>query len=184
MFGVKSLAFVSAAMTLLAFPACKKSDSKNETPKSGNTDASAQTQKSSATFINMNGLAVTQYVFAVKNNDGSAIKITNITIDGKNPKSLQGFENALVEFGTLTPTVIQAILALRQSDVRSATRTPLNPSMASEKESWEKMNGAAYVRIQGYKNNIFAKGKEPVIEVTTESGSGTQKIIVPKIQDL
>jgi hypothetical protein len=170
------------AMATLVAPACKKSKSKGENPKSGDTNSTSQTQKSSVLFLNMNGLAISQYVFAIKNNDGSPIKIIDLTIDGKTPRSIAGFERANVENGMLTPKLIQEIVAFfKQGDLRATIPAANSASkLPSEQMSWESMDGAAYIRIRGFEKNIFGAQIAPSIQATIETASGQRKITVSK----
>jgi hypothetical protein len=172
-------------MAAVLVPACKKSKGKGESPKSGETNqpsATSQTQKSAVLFLNMNGLAISQYVFAIKNNDGSPIKIIDLTIDGKNPRSIAGFERAIVDNGTLTPKLIQEIVTFfMQGGVRAATPAASSAIKApTEQVSWESMNGAAFFRVRGFEKNVFGAQIAPAIEATIETASGQRKITVSK----
>jgi hypothetical protein len=185
---IKSLSVLMAvAMAAFLAPACKKAKSKGESPKSDDTNqplATSQTQKSAVLFLNMNGLAISQYVFAIKNNDGSPIKIIDLTIDGKNPRSIAGFERAIIDNGTLNPKLIQEIATFfKQGDVRAAMPAPSSAAkLPSEQVSWESMNGAAYIRIRGFEKNVFGAQTAPSIDATIETASGQQKITVSKNQ--
>jgi hypothetical protein len=182
---IKNLSVLMAvAMAAFLSPACKKSKSKGESPKTENTNATSQTQKSAVLFLNMNGLAISQYVFAIKNNDGSPIKIVDFTIDGKNPRSIAGFERATVDNGTLTPNLIREIATFfKQGDVRAAIPAPSSTSkLPSEQVSWESMDGAAYIRIRGFEKNVFGAQIAPSIEATIETAAGQRKITVSKNQ--